>query len=61
MKGTNADGDEEEIANGRGIQIVNLDLYVDDWENDDDVGYIYVNLSDDEFFAMVEEVRRSHG
>ena len=44
--------------NGRGgVQIVNLDLYVDDWENDDDVGYIYVNLSDDEFFAMVEEVR----
>ena len=53
-----ADGEEDEATNGRGVQIVNLDLYVDDWENDDDVGYIYVNLSDDEFFAMVEEVKK---
>ena len=65
LKGANgmsADGDEdeEEPTNGRGVQIVNLDLYVDDWENDDDVGYIYVNLSDDEFFAMVEEVRKNY-
>ena len=56
--GIGTDGEEDEPVNGRGgVQIVNLDLYVDDWENDDDVGYIYVNLSDDEFFAMVEEVR----
>ena len=54
--GMSADEDEHGQENGRGVQIVNLDLYVDDWENDDDVGYIYVNLSDDEFFAMVEEV-----
>ena len=39
-----------------GLCIVNAALYVDEWEDDDDVGYIYVQLTEDEFFEMMEEV-----
>lgn len=30
--------------------------YYDEWENDDDTGYVYVRLSEEEFFSIVEEV-----
>ena len=30
--------------------------FYDEWENDDDTGYVYVRLSEEEFFSIVEEV-----
>ena len=32
-------------------------MFFDEWENDDDAGYNYVHLSEEEFFNIVEEVR----
>lgn len=29
---------------------------IDEWKNDDDAGYIYVSMSEADFFEMVEEV-----
>ena len=29
---------------------------IDEWNNDDDAGYIYVPMSEADFFEMVEEV-----
>ena len=39
------------------IHVINAALFHDDWEDDDDVGYIYVHLSEEEFFELMEEVR----
>lgn len=38
------------------IHVVNAALFHDDWEDDDDVGYIYAHLSEEEFFELMEEV-----
>jgi hypothetical protein len=42
------------------IHVANAAPFHDDWEDDDDVGYIYVHLSEEEFFELMEEVRWSH-
>ena len=32
-------------------------MFYDEWENDDDPGYVFVHLSEEEFFSIMEEVR----
>ena len=34
-------------------------MFYDEWENDDDPGYVFVHLSEEEFFSIMEEVRHA--
>jgi hypothetical protein len=43
-------------SNGRNQAAV----VIDEWENDDDAGYVVIPLSEDEFFEMEEVLHFSH-